>query len=227
LFSLASQLIGQSNVGINIEADLSVNNTRAYGVASFDQRDKSFSGSSLIWDGFLYSKVLLKGNSKYSEKDYKLAFDARLKTLYLRMHDNDYSFNIDMIDSISVETGIRLREKYVVLKDNEGITDLFRIVIQAKDFSLLEKKKVSFSKQYYNTALDVGELKPKISLSEHLYIHRSGNLFEIPKKRRKFIDEFEDVAEIKDIVSYFKEKKVNFKNHVEVQNALIELNKKK
>ncbi|GLR19432.1 hypothetical protein GCM10007940_40480 [Portibacter lacus] len=217
--------LGQSNVGVDIDADLSVNNTRAYGLATFDKRDQTYEGSPLLWDEWTYGKIKLKGNDDFTVKDYQVIFDANRKLLYLKLGTTEYNVDLKMVDTLSLNSNFEFEQKFVTLQNKTGVYDLYEIILDSDNFSFLGKKDVELSKQFYNTALDVGSLKPRMSLVESLYIYRDGDLYEVPKKRKKFLDKYSETEKIKDIVSYFKQNKVNFKKTDEVQNALIELNK--
>ena len=53
-------ILGQSNVGPNIDADLSLaSNLKVYPLGSFDLRDKSFIGSSLLFEDWQIARIKL------------------------------------------------------------------------------------------------------------------------------------------------------------------------
>jgi len=95
------------------------------------------------------------------------------------------------------------------------------------ELQLLSMESAKIGKAYYNTALDAGDVKPSLLRSKALFIYKSERLFELPKKRKKLVEKYADDEVMKDIVEFFKKKRVGLKDFDEVQSALIELNKTK
>ncbi|GLR17692.1 hypothetical protein [Portibacter lacus] len=203
--------------------DLQVGNLKDYGLSSFERKEPTFSGSPLLWGEWTPGSLKLKGKKEFIQKEYHIIYDCFRKLLYLKLDESEYNVNLEMVDSILLGTTNGLSRNFVTLRNNKGINDLYEILLDSETLSLLLKTEAYIGSQSYSPAFDIGSKKPKLSLKESLYLSRNGELYELTKRRKAFIDKYEKTEELEDIVSYFKEKKVNFKKSEDVRSALLEL----
>jgi hypothetical protein len=226
-FLICTGLQSQTNVGVNIDSDLSVANIRAYSIGTFDNRDVSYKGSPLLWDEWMYCSVLLNGNEEYSRNDYKVNYDALAKTVYIRIGNQMYNMSLSKITSMKVMMSINDKTIYKVIGNSEGHLDLYEVLYSNEELELVKKTDVEIGKAYYNTALDAGDHRPSLKKSVSLYIYKSDHLFELPRKRKQLVEKYKEAEELKEVVTFFKENRVDLRDDEEVQSALIELNKNK
>ena len=215
----------QNNIGVNIDSDLSVNNIRTYSVGAFDSRDASYKGSPLMWEDWKSASILLEGNKQYSENQYQVNYDAMANLFYIKMGSSIYNMTIDKVNSIEIMNSIESSTLYKVMKDEQQKVAFYEVLYQDDEIQLLMYTDVKIGKAFYNTALDAGDVKPSLVKTNSLYISKHDRLYELPRKRKQFIARYGKYAELKEVVEFFKENRVDLKDEEEVQSALVKLNK--
>ena len=220
-----SAVHSQTNVGVNIDSDLSVNNNRTYSVGTFDNRDASYKGSPLMWEDWKSASILLEGNNQYSKNQYQVNYDALAKLFYIKMGSSIYNMTIDKVNSIQIMNSIESSTLYKVMKDDQEKIAIYEVLYQDDENQLLMHTDVKVGKAFYNTALDAGNVKPSLVKATTLYIAKHGSLYELHRKRKQFIAKYSENAELKEVVEFFKENRVDLKDEEEVQSALVKLNK--
>lgn len=226
-FLICNGLFGQTNIGANIDSDLSVANIRAYSIGTFDNRETSYEGSPLLWKDWMYGTILLQGNKKYSDKEYRFNYNALDNVLYIRINNNIYEMLLNKVSCLNVLTGINVTSEYKVLSGKNSNVGLYEVLYSNENLELIRSTEIEMQKPYYNAALDAGDVRPSLKRTDILYISRNGELYELPKKRKKLVSKYNQTREMKDIVSFFDKNRVDLKNDEEVRSALIDFNKNK
>jgi hypothetical protein len=220
-FSLSSQM----NIGNNIDSDLSVNNLEAYAIGTFDNRSTAYEGNPLIWgDDWRYGKVRLKDTDSFTSKDFKFTYDGLKHILYVQLGQETYSLYLSQIDELRLISPSQEVEIFKVYNDEMGVPKLFRLIHDG-DYALLSFVDVKVGKPTYNTALDVGSVRPRLIKNDVLYIKHSGKLYELQKSRKLFNRQYKSDENAEELINVFKKNRVNTKSESDVILALNDLNK--
>lgn len=224
---ISSNLSSQTNIGANMDSDLSVANLRAYSVGTFDNRETSYAGSPLLWDDWMYGSILLAGNKKYSDKEYRFNYNALENLLYIRIGSSIYEMLLSKVNCLDVITAVDKTTRYKVLNTKNTDLALYEVLYTNDRLELVKSTNVELQKAYYNAALDAGDVRPNLKKSDILYIFKDGHLYELPKKRKKLVNIYHQTEEMKEIVTFFDKNRVDLKNENEIHSALIDFNKNK
>ena len=224
---LCNGLLGQTNIGANIDSDLSVANLRAYSIGTFDNRETSYQGSPLLWEDWMYGSILLAGNKKYSDREYRINYNALDNILYVRIGNSIYEMLLTKVKSINVISDIDSAVEYKVLIGKNSEIGLFEVLYTDENIELVKSTDIELQKAYYNAALDAGDVRPNLKRTDFLFISKGGQLYELPKKRKKLVEMYSRNKEINGIVRFFEKNRVDLKNVEEVQSALNDFNKNK
>ncbi len=224
-FLICNSLLGQTNIGANIDSDLSVTVGNAYPIGTFDNRETSYVGSPLLWKDWMYGNILLRGNKKYSDREYRFNYNALDNLLYIRIGDSVYEMMLSKVNCLDVITDVESKTLYKVLNGNSSNFSLYKVVYSDDMFELVKSTDVELQESYYNAALDAGDVRPKLKKSDKLYIFKNDQLFELPKKRKKLVDKYGRSKEMKEIVAFFDKNRVDLKSEEEIRSALINFKK--
>jgi len=226
-FLMCYGLQSQTNIGANIDSDLSVLSLRTYAIGTFDTRDVSYKGSPLLWDSWMYGTILLDGNKKYSPKEYQLNYNVLANLLYIRIGSQVFDMLLAKVVSLKLMTGLNEFTEYKAIDGEPSGLGLYEVLYADENLELVKRTNIKMQKSFYNAALDVGDVKPKLKRSEALYIFKADKLFELPRNKKKLVSIHKETKDIKEIVTFFKENRVNLKDTEEIRSALIEFNKNK
>lgn len=226
-FLSSSCLCSQTNIGIDIDSDLSVSSARTYSIGTFDNRETSYQGSTLLWENWMMGTLMLEGNRNYLDKEYYFNYDALSNLLYVRIGHSVYDIILQKVNSLNINTSLNETALFKVLEDENSEMSLYEILYTNEEMELVKRFDVQVVKGHYNTALDAGDVRSQLKKSEILYFHIGDKLYEIPKKLKKFALKYRDNIELKEIVKFFNKNRVNLKNEEEIRSALIDFNKNK
>ena len=214
---------GQSNVGSEIDADLSLpSNLKVYPLGNFDTRDKSFIGSSLLFEDWQVAKIMPVKSDEFLDEPYKLNYDLRAKAFLIYTKGNAFSLPTIHVGQIKVYGRVNGGENYVVYRDMNNQHLLFKEIVNG-EIQLLSNTSIKIIKSHYNAALDVGSIRPKIVKKEQLYIARNGHVYQLPKKRKDLGKRLDPHA---DIADFLKDQKIDLKDEAELKSAILKLNNK-
>lgn len=223
-FIFCGSLRGQADVGFDIDRDVTAI-TNYYPLATFDNRETTYRGSPLLWEDFTYATILLKGNKKYSPREYHINYDILSKQFYLRLGKDLNNLLLNKVKSLRVAIDANDYDEYKVLGNNKADLGLYEILYSSANLDLVKGTAIELKEAHYNSALDAGDVRPSLKRSEALFIYKSDQLFEIPKKSKR-LKKFRGAKEIKEIFAYLNKSQVDLKDYDAVQAALIEFNKK-
>lgn len=224
-FLICISLQSQTNIGVDIDSDLSVASMRTYSIATFDKRDVSYKGSPLLWENWMYAYILLDGNKKFLDKEYHINYDALTNLFYVRIGNKVHDMLLSKVTSLKVMTDLNEFTVYKAIRSQNSGMGLYEVLYSDDNLELVRRTQIEVVKSFYNTALDAGDVRSRLKRDDTLFLFKADQLFELPKKRKKLVKQYKETEEIKDIVTFFKENRVDLKDEKSVQSALIEFNK--
>lgn len=194
LVQCCSVAISQGNIGANIDADLSqVSNIKVYALKSFDTRDKSIKGSSLLFNDWTPASIHFNRENLPDKKDFILNYDIQTNELLVRSEGQIMVIPLEIIDIIEVDVAKDSKyeiNSYVSLDIGNGSERIFE-VLEDGEFQLLKSFSTKIIKGLYNAALDVGSVKSKIVIENEYYVYHNQTLYKLDKKKKKMESVFQ------------------------------------
>jgi hypothetical protein len=216
-------LMGQSNVGSNVDSDLSnLANLKVYALSDFDNRDKSYDGSSLLFETWQAAKIQPTKRDQPIDEIYFINYDLRKKMLLVNGEHKVFTLPTLYLNNFIVFGGSGRTEKYLIINDELG-SSLYKEIVDG-EVSLLMKPGIRIIQPTYNVALDTGSLRPKIVRKDHKFIKSKGKLYELPKKLKHVKKHLKKT--LPGVAKFLLDQKVNLKDDVELQSAIINYNNK-
>lgn len=217
-------VVGQSNVGPNIDADLSLaSNLKVYPLGSFDLRDKSFVGSSLLFTEWQIARIKLIKREKFLSEYLMINYDLEGQSFIVKNEGKLFELPSEGVDQIIIQDVKKgQEEEYMIYKDQNGIYGLFGKLVDG-EIQLLTRTNVKIVEPNYNIALDVGTVRPKFVQYEELFLARNGKMYKLPKKRNQIRKSLEGQSEV---AHFLTEQKVNLQDKAALKAAILKLNNK-
>lgn len=216
-------LLGQTNVGSDIDADISLqSNLKVYPLGSFDNRDKSIIGSSLLFEGWQEAKLKPAQSDEFLKEPYILNYDLSSKEFIITKNGSLFNLSSMHISQIMINRNRIDKEIYETYTGEDNNYTLYKIIVDG-NIRLLSLSTVTIVKPYYNVALNVGDLKPKYVQKKQLYIAINGLVYKLPDKRKSL---FKSLATHLEIAQFLIDNKIDLKDEAEMKAAILNLNNK-
>lgn len=209
-----NSLCGQNNIGSNVDTDLDniAGDYRVYAVGAFDNRDKSYDGSPLLFENGMESKVRFSGRTDFTDKSYQMNYNIVSQELLIENSESIVTFPSSIVDRMVVTDKGEIVD-YCFLEGN-----VYRIILENQGLRLLKNHEVKLIKANYNAALDAGNIKDKYVLKSDFWILLDDQLYKLPSNRRKLK---KVPNEIRSVCNYLHAKKVDLGDEVLLKSALI------
>jgi len=214
---------GQSNVGSNIDADLSLlSNLKVYPLKNFDTRNRSFIGSALLFNNWQLAHIQLVKRDDYLKDLYLINYDLSDNVFIIKYNNKIFTFPINYVQNIRIDGRGNRVENYTIIRDENNLQMLFKEVVGG-EIQLLSKTIIKIVRSNYNIALDAGNIRPKIVRHEKWYIAKDGKILELPKKLKHLKYNLETLSSV---TNFLINQKINLKDEAELESAILNLNNK-
>lgn len=195
--------------------DVSTTRLQQSGIQTFDSRDRSIDGSTLLFNKWKSGIIELKNDEKISADFINLDLEAKVLVLYL--NNNEYALPYDGFKSFNVkdidmEAGEVIERRFVKLLLDKGETNVLEVITEG-DFPLFKRYQAKIQKANYKPALDQGTLRDKVVTSTVYYLKYKDQLLELPNSRKKALKRF---SNIKKLSNYLKDNKVDMKKELDL-----------